>query len=73
MQTNVLVQAMYYPYTASSGVAATCMGVSYASPAAYTVNGNPYVSVAGNNAAMQSAILIKPIVVAIDGSTTGFQ
>jgi len=75
MQVTPVVQAIYYPYSSGAGVTGTCATITNATaPFASTVaTGTPYVQVGTTNAAIQSAIMVKPVSVAVEANLPAFQ
>jgi len=84
MQTNPVMQAMYYPFSSGAGVTGTCATATITNataPFASTIpTGTPYVQVPYNstdpiaNAAnIQSALMVKPVSVAVRANQAVFQ
>lgn len=74
MQTSPVVQAIYYPFSSSTGVTGTCATITNATaPFAQTITtGTPYVQVGRTNTDIQSAIMVKPVSVAVEANLPAF-
>lgn len=67
---------MYYPFTSYSGFTSPCALkeiTNATAPFAQTNQTYPYVQVGTTNAAIQSAIMVKPVSVAVEANQRAFQ